>query len=231
MSVSKQSKLGPSVAAALKIAPPARLHHFLATSDCQTPAMLSRFLGGSYKLAQKQMPNAAFSWSKLSLPFLHSKCSTSLELFYLENITVKPSHEKLPKNTSRDVRGNLEAVKIKTNQKSSHPLLRITILLHELLLPSSKVWNFLFPVLFSNNQAGFANQALQQVHQSTGISTLTWGEKGSSKNCWQKGRKHNMAAFPYKKLQPAGMHLLNGLTHLTCLAQSVATGHDFPENS
>lgn len=139
MSVTKQSKLGPSVAAALKIAPPARLHHFLATSDCQTPAMLSRFLGGSYKLAQKQMPNAAFSWSKLSLPFLHSKCSTSLQLFYLENITVKPSHEKLPKNTSRDVRGNLEAVKIKTNQKSSHPLLRITILLHELLLPYSEV--------------------------------------------------------------------------------------------
>lgn len=110
MSVPKQSKPGPSAAAALKIAPPARIQYFLATSDCQTPAMHCRFLRGSLQLPQKQMPKAAFSRLKLSLPFLHSKCSTFLELFYLENITVNPSHEKLPRNTSADVRGNSEVL-------------------------------------------------------------------------------------------------------------------------
>lgn len=134
MGVPKHSKLVPSVAAALKIAPPERIKYFLATSDSQTPAMHCRFLRGSYKLPQKRMPNAAFSLLKLSLPFLHPKCSTFLGLFCLENITANPSHEKLPSNTSIDVRGNL-AVKTKTNQKTSHPLLRITILLHKLLLP------------------------------------------------------------------------------------------------
>lgn len=46
-----------------------------------------------------------------------------------------------------------------------------------------------------------------------------------------EGYKTHTSAFSYKKLQPAGMYLLNGLTHLSCLAQSVSIERDFPENS
>lgn len=90
------------VAAALKIAPSARLKYLPATSDSQSSAMHHRFLRGNYNLPQKQMLNAAFFWLKFSFPLLPSKCSLFFGLFYLEN----PSTDQLPSSISIEARGN-----------------------------------------------------------------------------------------------------------------------------